>query len=209
MSIPVIGTLLLATAGLALAQSPLRRLSAEFQNTTSGVDEASTNAAAMPGGAGGTVTYLKTLTIPEDVDVIYVTFSAQGDEHEGSALLMTAIVNGTLIQPLLGQTGGGGGGGHVQTGWYTLSQLPQAVTGGVTNCNDGLGGVADCHDNTIHFSGCARVVRGEKASVEIKLADLPGGGANFAFYERSTIYIDGQSDPRGNLCRGVGTGPHD
>ena len=42
----------------------------------------------------------------------------------------------------------------------------------------------------------------------IKLADLPGGSPNFAFYERATIYIDGQEDPNGNLCQGVGTGPH-
>jgi hypothetical protein len=203
-SLPVIGTLLLGTAGLALAQSPLLRLSSEFQNVVSGVLEASTNAAALPGGVGGTVTYLKTVTIPDDVDVVYVTFSAQADVHNGSALLMTAVVNGTLIQPLLGSTVAGV---HTQSGWWTLLHLPQAGAG-VTNCNDGGGGTADCHDNTIYFSGCARVARGAKVPVEIKLADLPGGDNNFAFYERATIYIDGQTDPAGNLCKGVSTAPH-
>src|SRR5437588_76968 len=74
----------------------------------------------------------------------------------------------------------------------------------------GSGGTGDCHDNTIYFSGCTRVLDEEHkgpqtADVVIKLADLVGG---VAFYERSTIYIDGQHDPRGELCKGVGTGPH-
>ncbi|PYS18973.1 MAG: hypothetical protein DMG17_04325, partial [Acidobacteria bacterium] len=159
--------------------SNLRRLSAEFQNSTSlgGSGEVSTNAAATPSGGGGVVVYDKTLTIPDDVDVLYVTFSAQGDAHNGSALLMNASVNGNLIEPLAGQNATGGGGPHIQTGWYTLIHLPAADTG--TNCNDGSGGTADCHDNTIYFSGCYRVgshIPTTPFDVKIKLADLPGTG---------------------------------
>ena len=191
--------------------SNLRRLSAEFQNSTSlgGSGEVSTNAAATPSGGGGLVVYDKTLTVPDDVDVLYVTFSAQGDAHNGSALLMSASVNGDLIEPLAGQNSTGGGGPHLQTGWYTLTHLPAADTG--TNCNDGGGGTADCHDNTIYFSGCYRVGSHNPNTpfdVKIKLADLPGTGTNVAFYERATIYIDGQKDVKGNLCKGVGTDPH-
>jgi len=207
-SLPVIGTALLATAGLVLAQQsdsdpPLQRLSSEFQNVVSGVVEAFTTNAALPGGAGGLEVYRKNLAIPTDVNVIYITFSAQADVHNGSALLMNARVAGTLIQPLLGSTFAGP---HTQSGWWTLLHLPQATTG--TNCNDGGGGTADCHDNTIYFSGCARVVPGSTVLVTIKLADLPGGDANTAFYERSTINIDGTGDLVGAQCRGVGTGIH-
>ena len=209
--------LALAAAGLCVAgpvsASNLQRLSAEFQNDASvgGSGEIATNGAAGPGGTGGVVVYDKTIKIPSDVDVLYVTFSAQGDTHNGSALLMTATVNGGLIEPLAGQTAGGGGGIHLQTGWYTLLILPQPVA--ITNCSDGGGGSADCHDNTIYFSGCTRILTEEHkgpetADVVIKLADLPGGDGNVAFYERSTIYIDGQHDPRGELCKGVGTAPH-
>jgi hypothetical protein len=210
----MISTVLLATAALLLADSPPRRLSAEFQNSTSvggeEFGEVFTNAAALPAGAGGTVVYSKTLRLPADVDVLYITFSGQGDTHNGSALLMNASVDGTLIQPLLGQTLPGGGGTHVQTGWYTLLHVPAATLGGVTNCNDGGGGPADCHDNTIYFSGCARVDAKptKPVTVTIKLADLPGGDNNFAFYERATIYIDGQHDSDGSLCQAVGTSPH-
>ena len=194
----------------------LRRIVSEFQNnnTVGGVGEISTSAAATAGGTGGTPVYTKTFTIPNDVDVLYVTFSAQGDTHRGSALLMNAAVNGTLIQPLAGQTGIGGGGSHVQTGWYTLLILPTTSTDPLTpanNCNDGGGGTADCHDNAIYFSGCINIGHHNPAdpfTVVIKLANLPGGDGNTSFYERSTIYIDGQKDTTGNLCKGVGTGPH-
>jgi hypothetical protein len=179
-------TSVLALAAVALcgagpvSASNLQRLSAEFQNdaTVGGSGEIFTTAAAGPGGVGGVVVYDKTIKIPDDVDVLYVTFSAQGDSHNGSALLMNATVNGELIQRLLGQTAGGGGGPHLQTGWYTLLILPQPVA--ITNCDDGGGGSADCHDNAIYFSGCTRVLTQEHkgaqtADVVIKLADLPGG----------------------------------
>src|SRR5215510_13718086 len=101
---------------------------------------------AVPGllladGDGGVVFYDKTVKLSDDVDVIYVTFSGQGDAHNGSALLMNATVNDHLIEPLAGESGPGGGGPHLMTGWYTLIHLPQAAT--VTNCDDGHGGATD------------------------------------------------------------------
>ena len=209
-----LGLVLLLAAVSVMAQdnaTNLRRISAEFQNnqTVGGIGEISTTAVASAGGVGGTPVYTKTFTIPNDIDVLYVTFSAQGDVHNGSALLMNATVNGNLIQPLAGQTAAGGGGPHVQTGWYTLLHIPQATTG--TNCNDGLGGTADCHDNAIYFSGCIAIGHHDPTdplTVQIKLANLPGGDGNFSFYERSTIYIDGQKDTTGNLCKGASTQPH-
>ena len=204
--------LLIASASILLADDEgaagLKRLSAEFQNnSTVGAGEIFTSLGAAPAGAGGTTVYAKSLKIPEDVDVLFVSFSAQGDSHGGSALLMTAAVNGALIQPLAGQTDQGGGGPHVQTGWYTLLILPQATTG--TNCNDGGGGTGDCHDNAISFSGCIRISENDRkkpAIVTIKLATMPAG--TISFYERSTIYIDGQKDEKGTLCKGAGTTLH-
>jgi hypothetical protein len=185
-------TLFAAAAGLLIAgplsADPLQRLSADFQNTASGANEVSTNLAALAGGGGGLVTYSKVVPTT-NLRTLYVTFSAQGDSHNGSSLLMTAFVNGRLCQPLLGQTGGGGGG-PTRTGWYTLVHLPQSTTG--TNCNNGGGGTGDCHDNTIYFSCCARINNATTSSVRIKLGNVPGGGPNFSFYERATIYIDGQ-----------------
>ena len=207
---------MLLTGGTALADDgTLNRLSADYQNNTTvgGPGEIFTNKTPI---SGGKLVYSKKLSIP--FDVVYITFSAQGDAHNGSALLMQASIadesgTTTICQPLAGQTGGGGGGPHVFPNWYTLLHLP-AATG--TNCNDGSGGTADCHDSTIMFSCCARIeadspfVGDDTHTVNIRLADLPGFTTapgsidNVAFYERSTIYIDGSSDPIGKLCKGVG-----
>jgi|SRR6516165_1027435 hypothetical protein len=211
------GAVSVMAAGLLLAgtvraddSGNLRRLSAEFQNMTSlGTDrDISSSEAAEPNGSGGTPVYQKNLRVPDDVDVLYVTFSAQADVHNGGALLMNATIDGTLCQPLVGETQPPvGGGPHLQTGWYTLLIPPEPPQ--VTNCNDGGGGSADCHDNTIYFSCCARLSKGQGKTVpvDIHLATLPPGSGSF--YERSTIYIDGQKDEKGKLCVGVSTEPHE
>ena len=124
--------------------------------------------------------------------LVYITFSAQGDSHNGSALLMKASVTDssgseTACEPLAGQSGGGGGP-TVFPHWYTLLKLPtddDSTTG--NNCDDGGSGTADCHDNAIMFSCCAQIrpdtaVPPTTHTVNIRLADLPGGDGNFAFY---------------------------
>jgi hypothetical protein len=201
--------------------STLHRLSAEFQNFDSGVSEIETTAAPLAGGLGGLVTYSKTLSIP--FDVVYVTFSAQGDTHGGAALSLSANITDaaavrTVCQPMAGSdTGGGGTAGP--NGWMTLNKLPTNptvdTTGPANNCNDGAGGSADCHDNTIMFSCCLRITpdtASTKHTVEIRLGSQPNPltptVANEAFYERSTIYIDASADPGGSLCSGVGTANH-
>jgi hypothetical protein len=207
----LVGVALMA-GGPVNAQN-LLRLSAEYQNQQSlgGSGEVSTTVAPAANGGGGTVVYDKTLTIGGNVDVIYLNFSAQGDTHNGSALLMTATLMEQALLPVVIQppagSGIGGGGPSLDTGWWTLMKLPNAAS---TNCNDGGGGPADCHDNAFGFSGCWRLqTNGSKTiQIKIKLADLPGGDDNRAFYERAFITIDGQHDNDGSLCTGVGMGPH-
>jgi hypothetical protein len=213
----VTSTLALAAAGCLVAGSlsaaPLERLVSDFQNTADGVNEVATSLG--PGTnplMGGALVYQRIVAVPDALDVLFITFSAQGDTHNGSALLMNASVSqGTgphemLCQPLLGQTGAGGGG-PTPPGWYTLLHLPQSTTG--TNCNNGAGGTADCHDSTIYFSCCARLSTPDTtATVRIRLANLPGatgGPAGTSFYERSTIYVDGVSDPHRTQCLSHGS----
>ena len=209
-----------ASAGIAQADGGgLHRLVADYQNSTSlgPTGEIFTNAKPLPNGAGGTVTYTKSVQIPDNT--VFITFSGQGDAHEGSALLMSASVTDasgavTVCQPLAGQTDVGGGGSHLQTGWYTLLHLPDAGSA-VTNCNDGGGGSADCHDNAISFSCCVQVkpditehddhkdgAAPTNHTVNISLANSDGA---LSFYERSTIYIDSaQSGKKNPLCAGHG-----
>lgn len=207
------GAVLLVVGAVTQAGSaPLQRLAADFQNSTSvgGTGEIVT---ALTPAAGGLLVYSKTLSIP--FDVVYITFSAQADTHNGSALLMQAAVadpsgTETICQPMAGQTGVGGGGPSLAPGWMTLLKLPvssaDSGTGVTNNCDDGAGGPADCHDNTIVFSCCVQLPRkhANTQTVRIRLADLPGGDPNFAFYERASIYVDGSPNPGGALCTGVG-----
>jgi hypothetical protein len=109
----------------------------------------------------------------------------------------------------------------------TLLKLPDGETG-PSACNDGLGGTADCHDNTIFFSCCSLLTGGspegpkgpsikksEKSSntagasnsrdVKIYLASSNGGSV---FYENSTIYIDRSPNADGSFCQSVDTSPH-
>jgi hypothetical protein len=206
----------------------LNRLSADYQSaaTSGGMDEIVTNATPADGGL---LIYSKTLTIP--FKTVYITFSAQGDTHQGSALLMQASVTDHLnvtkiCQPQADLTEAGGGGPTLAPGWMTLLKLP--VSSG-TNCNDGLGGSADCHDNGIMFSCCLQITPDKTGdeeesisptthTVKIKLADLPGFHTdpppsgdtnNLAFYERSTIYIDatgkaGEEETGPSLCTAHG-----
>lgn len=190
--------------------APLHRLSADFQNLgTTGSDEIFTNAAPLAGGAGGAVKYTKVLTIP--FKVVYITFSGQADVHNGSALLMNAnIVDSAGVVTQCNIDSGLPSAGP--SGWATLLKLPAPTAS--TNCDDGGGGTGDCHDNTIMFSCCVQITPDTEGddttpatthTVNIKLADRPGGGSNFALYERSTIYIDASPNPGGNLCTGHGS----
>jgi hypothetical protein len=187
---------------------PLERLSADFQSAQSlagppGPPPGSviTNVPAQPNGAGGEVAYEKVLEVPRDLDVLYITFSAQGVTNFGSALLMTALVNGALCQPAAGGPAPLSGG-HQQFGWFTLLHLPEPTTS-TGNCNDGgEGGTAKCASNTIYFSCCARIDTDDVA-VQIKLANNPGGNGNVSAYDSASIYIDGQKDAKGTRCTGV------
>ncbi len=201
--------------------SAVHRLSAEFQNNDTGANEIVTSLPPVAGGTGGISTYSKTLSIP--FDVVYVTFSAQGDTHGGAALSMSANITDatavtTVCQPMAGSDSGGGGTAG-PAGWMTLNKLPTNpavdTVGPANNCNDGGGGSADCHDNTIMFSCCERITpdtASTKHTVEIRLASQPNpltpATPSNAFYERSTIYIDASVDPGGTLCSGVGTANH-
>jgi hypothetical protein len=246
LKVLVVAAPFVLAANMAVS-STLNRLSAEFQNP----GEISTNATAAPspvplGAPGGMVVYDKTLNIPSGV--AYITFSAQGDTHQlfsglnpipatGSALLMTASLtdaagNVTVCQPMAGAKGAT----LVQAPWMTLLKLPDGETS-PNNCDDGGGGVADCHDNAFMFSCCALVTcphvagggGGDAKRGKVKNFDGSGGGGDnggnggcpqdvkismassngaIVFYEDSTIYIDQSSNGGGGFCSSVGTEPH-
>ena len=245
LKVLVVAAPFVLAANMAVS-SALNRLSAEFQNAGGEISTSATVAPSPvpPGAPGGMVVYDKTLNIPSGV--AYITFSAQGDTHElfdstntvipgtGAALLMTASLtdaagNVTVCQPMAGAKGAA----LVQAPWMTLLKLPDGETS-PNNCDDGAGGVADCHDNAFMFSCCALVTcphvggggGGDAKRGKLKNSDGSGGGGGsggcpqdvkinlassngaFVFYEDSTIYIDQSSNGDGGFCSSVGTAPH-
>jgi hypothetical protein len=169
----------------------IRRLSAEFQYPpppTGPPSERTSFALPLTGGLGGTVVYNKTLFIPRNV--LFVTFAGTADVHGGAALLMSCVIDpGTPNSRPCRPEGGS------PTGWITLQKLPltslTATTTPPTNCNNGSGGSADCHDNAVNYSWCTNVTRGVH-TVQLRLATSGPTAvlANSVFYERATIYID-------------------
>jgi hypothetical protein len=151
------------------------------------------------------VVYDKKLSIP--FNVAYITFSAQADTHGGAALLMSASITDadgstTVCQPMATAGGSAEFGGP----WMTLLKLPTDADNpaDVNNCNDGAGGSADCHDNSIIFSCCALLKPSNTPrDVQIRLASSNGSAV---FYQDSTVNIDALAG-RG-YCQQVGTAPH-
>ncbi|MGH9785249.1 MAG: hypothetical protein ACRD88_13790 [Terriglobia bacterium] len=174
----------------AQAQNIIRK-SAEFLYFTPGATgtEATSIAVNGPLGTGGTSVYTKTIFTGPGENILYVTMSATGDAHGGVKQRFACLVDGVPCNP------GGGGINLANTGWVTLLKLPQSPT--TTNCNDGGGGTADCHDNSIHYQWCkviprivnaAGVETGGPRTVNVRMAtevaDTP------VFIEQTHFYID-------------------
>jgi len=167
---------------------PLSRLSADFLNFDD--SESSTIVAALPNAEGGTVVYRKTVFVPFDQNVLYITFSATGDTHDGAALWLACRVNGSACNP------GAGGAGGAPSGWMPLNKLPAPVL--ATNCNDGNGGFGDCHDNSIYATWCVPIAR-EGGTFDIELRLATSAPPARVFFEMGHIYIDSNCID-GNAC---------
>lgn len=213
LTILALSAMLVAVIVATANAGALNRLSAEFQNGAPGSIGGELVTTLGP-ASGGTVVYDKTLKIP--FHVAYITFSAQGDTHFGTALLMTASITNkdgvtTTCQPMADAKGEA----KVQKPWMTLMKLPTNPTidagGTLNNCRsttsttsvgpppgdnngDGGGGSADCHDNAFSFSCCVLPTKAASGDTtqRVKISMASSDGAHEVFYENSTIYIDGQ-----------------
>jgi hypothetical protein len=182
----------LMAVGIAMpagAQSELKRLVAErnFFGT-----EAVT-ALEPPGIA----IYSKTILVPAGNNVLYLTMSTTGDTHDGAASCFTARVDGNFFAP--GQQGSArcaNGGTTRVPGWITLLKLP-LDDNAADNCNDGGGGSADCHDNSIHYEWCKSIAPGVH-TVEVRMA-TSSAGSN-VFIEQAHFYVDTNGLPSGARC---------
>jgi len=152
----------------------------------------------------GTVIYDKTVFVPRNANVLYLTMSTTGDAHGGAASCFTALVDGVFFN-----AGGQGaarcalGGTQSVPGWVTLLKVPDAAS---ANCNDGGGGGGDCHDNSIKYEWCTPIKRGPHR-VEVRMATDTAG--QNVFIEQAFFYVDASRIKSGSACGATARPPRD
>lgn len=165
----------------------VRRLAADFQAFDATENE--TNAGV---DVDGLTVYEKTVFVPFDANTLYVTISATGDTHDGSALWLSCRFDGAFCSP------GTGGAAGTPAGWISVNKLPlTGLEGAATNCNNGGGGSADCHDNSIYYTWCVRTGPGtHRVAIHMATSD-PG---SIVFTEAVHYYVDAAFISGENRC---------
>ena len=176
---------------------PLHRLAADFKNFDH--TETSTTVGVFPNSVGslpgndGQLVYHKTVSVPDDHNVLYVTMSGTGDTHDGAALWLGCRVDGNDCNP------GAGGAAGAHPGYIALQKMPSFIVnpiGAIGSCNDGGGGFGDCHDNNINYTWCTPIYGGTH-NVELRLATSESGKE--VFFEATHFFID-SNFIEGNAC---------
>jgi hypothetical protein len=188
----VCGFLLLVTLSLeVLAQNTglVRRYAANF--TAFGF-EIFTTAKPLPNAEGGAIIYNKNFFVADDINTLYVTISATGDDHNGARLQLACKVDGKPCNPGAGDPAGG-----APSGWHTALRFKNYNNNGlpIPFAGDGQGGAGDVHDNHVMYTWCTPFeAKAGTHNVQVKLASSegpgdPGGGP--VFLEAVHFFIDG------------------
>ncbi len=183
-----------AAIGLLAFTTPSQAADPEWVSVTADTDfvgecltlNIAVDVAAAPGGIS---CYGTTVFVDDDTNVLRVTVSTAGDTHNGARLRL-----GCRIRPASTGTWSfcNAFGTGAAPGFYiTKNKLPQPTAN--TNCNDGGGGSADCHDNSVEQTWCVPVNDdddgGEVFDIDVRI----GRGAvisGVVFIEASTFFVD-------------------
>jgi len=201
----------------AFAQE-IQRLSAQFKNFDG--TETNTNVAAAPTGAGGSLVYTKSVFVPflSGGQVLYITISAVGDNHFGESNFLSCNVDGpagvgtatTVCNPTPTTTGID----LAPPGWVGMTHhfqyntvagcagcVVQYTSNGVSGLTggDGGGGQGDEHDNDYYYTWC-KPIRAGSHTVNLRLGNKTGLGANVVFFEKAFIFIDVSAAPPFGAC---------
>jgi hypothetical protein len=193
-----------ATSLLVLTVLILIPLAAQAQNSgyirrflahkLDGDAEISTTLPPAPGGTGGLVIYNKNFFTANDINTIYVTISATGDDHNGARLQLACLLDNKPCDPESHLNAGG-----APSGWFTALRHKNYNVNytGPGFVGDGGGGAGDLHDNIVHYTWCTPF-NGPAGShnVQIKLASSPGTDelstpGDLVFLEAVYVFVDG------------------
>jgi hypothetical protein len=202
--LPVVVGLCIIAASVSVARAGiLRRLAAEFRAFDA--TEIVTTAPPAPGGLGGTVIYTKSVFVPFDSNVAYVTISTTADTHFGAGEAFSCLVDGVACNP------GTGGADGAPSGWLVLRKafaFDDLTCNGGHGCGgvppgDGNGGNGDAHDNSVYYTWCVNVKPASAHTFQVSQAsfnfptEFTSGGQ--VFIEGAHFFIDADSQPNG--CR--------
>jgi len=182
--------------GAKAQDSPIFRHSADFFKFDGSEFVTATTAVAgsgttTPGTPDGALFYRKRVKVAPSSNILYVSLYVTGDTHNGAALWLSCRVNLLFCRPSTVPAVDG-----APSGWITLLKLP--TSSGNTNCNNGGGGPADCHDNSIAYQWCVPVRGGSGVQVDLKLA-TSASGSN-VFIEKGHVYIDSSRIVQPDQC---------
>lgn len=188
------------------------RLAANTRGFVAG-DEISVTARALapdmttPFANGGVVIYDKTVRVPENLNVLFITISATGDVHGGARMLLGCLVDGkSCVQSKIPN--------GAPDGWVTLQRhkdynenyAPKPMA--PTFNGDGVGGAGDLHDNSVYYTWCTKIKKagehGAMHHVKIKMASQHVEDATDqqgqVSIEAVHFYIDGARLPKMDAC---------
>lgn len=154
------------------------------------VGECSTGAPGTsdPSAPGGVSCFGTTQFVPSSGNVLRVRWSTAGDAHFGAAVRLACRIRPatTGVWSFCNPTGTGAAPGDY------ITKLKVPANTGATNCNDGGGGDADCHDNSIEMTWCVPIVGDDVFDIDLRLAssDPSGTGGDTAFVEASYFFVD-------------------
>lgn len=195
------GAMVLAGSLAAEASGQLRRYAAdywsfgggEFSTTNPSLAGVDVNTPA-PAPNDGALFYRKTITVNSSINTLYVGVDTTGDAHDGAALRLSCRINGAFCRTSANPAGVDG----APSGWITLLKVP--TSDGNTNCNDGGGGSADCHDNNVNYTWCIPLEPylapdggNTPVTIDLKMSSSSTGGVSdgLVFIEKGHVFIDG------------------
>ena len=194
--------------------APIERLAADFDYFGQFVESSTQSEASAVVGFGnvpqlsradnlgdGLRIYDKTVFVPTGKNTAYVTMSTTGDSHGGAGSCFSCVITDPAGTRTFCNPGGQGAArcaldGNLNVpGWISLLKLPEPTAS--TNCNDGAGGTADCHDNSIHYEWCVPV---EAGTHRVELWMATSHDNETVFIEQAHFYIDASCIRGQNRC---------
>jgi hypothetical protein len=188
-----------------------RRLAANTTGFVPGTEIVVLDPATGPPANSGTLIYSKTVLVPDDINVLFITISATGDVGGGAQMLLACLVDKISCVQTKNPVPGVAFAGWVIVQRFKDYNLNYQQSGVPFNgdCSIGLCGAGNLHENSVNYTWCVKIKKqedhGDIHNVMIKMASqpVPGeavNGVQFASIVAVHFYIDGAKLPKKDAC---------